>query len=1084
MELQTVKSWEERDHSLILYFEKGMATITFAEKDVIRFRYTDSGAWNGEEDFIVHACVNNVAFQLDTKENSLELSTGELRAELQLNPFSIAISNKKGKEILSSTGPFMSIEHNRKVARFTLTEHEGIYGLGQDPMANLNQRDKERRMWQQWGSNGRSGNGGVPFMMSTNGYGILLNSAWPSRFAIGKAEVAEFNRMGEIMAPAPRGWDQNSGETDPNTSAILLEGDNKLDLFIICRENFDEILKGYYGLTGFAPMLPKWAFGFMQCKNRYRSQNELLTIARIMREKEIPCDVLIIDWLWFREFGDLVWDQENWPDVTVMFQELSDMGFKVMQAQHPFLSPSGLKFEEFKNAAFLNKVPEGKRYTFDHSNPDARKAWWNEFKRLYKQGIKGYWTDMGELEEHFPGTESYLGGREKVHNIYSLLWAKGLYDGQRGDFGQRVITLARTTYAGMQKYGTTLWSGDIDASWEVLKSQVAVGQGVCMSGMPYWTTDIGGFITNMDFTPELYVRWLQWGVFCPLFRTHGTKPENEPWSYGKQTEDIVKEYIELRYKLIPYIYSCAHKITTEGKALMRAMVMDYGSEPKAVERTEQFMFGPNILVAPVLDKGVREMEVYLPEGDWYDYWTDRKYEGKNFIRVSAPLNKIPLFVKSGSVIPMSAVTQSIDETLNKDITVHVYPGKNTVFELYDDDGQTYEYENDWYVKTRIEYMEDAVKSVKIYPVHVDESLLSARDYTIVLHDVDRPKEIFIGNDMCKNWEYLEPNRTLTITCRNLSTNTSFEVFIKQADILEKTDQQKRLGDVHLFADTDMESHGKVTIHLTIDTFMEYKDTIVTAKLIVPEGWTITKSDRSDHDINSYWKLQIYQEEQQETTIYPGANLQWEVHPMAEALPSLTEGVIEVEFLNEKNCIRKTRMPISWGTGFLTRWSMVGSFENADNAGFDATFEPERNPHQPFYEHQSKKLTWIRDSDNEFNCFGYVDLRRLGAFSKGEAIQGLSYCRCKVWSNAQREAFLELSAESSIKVWVNHEEVFQSNKITINERSTAVSLKEGWNQIIVKAAVQCDKPYSGREYGFNLRLVDKQGQPVNDLLYMP
>ena len=1082
MDLQTVKSWELRNDSLVLTFEEGKAIIAFAEKDVIRFRYSDSSKWKNEETFILKPNVKHLDFQVYTRENEIELTTGEVKVELRLNPFEIALFNKNGNPILSSATDFLSIESDRKIARFMLAEIEGIYGLGQDPMANLNQRDKERRMWHQWGSNGRSGNGGVPFMMSTNGYGILLNSSWPSRFAIGKAEVAEFSRMGEIMAPAPWGWDQNSGETDPNTSSILLDGDNELDLFIICRGHLDDILKGYYDLTGYAAMLPKWAYGYMQCKNRYRSQEELLHIARTMREKEIPCDVLIIDWLWFREFGDLDWDQENWPDVPSMFQELSDMGFKVMQAQHPFISPGGLKFEEFKNAAFLNQVPEGKRYTFDHSNPDARQAWWNEFKRLYEQGIRGYWTDMGELEEHFSGTESFLGSREKVHNIYSLLWAKGLYDGQRGDYGQRVMTLARTTYAGMQKYGAALWSGDIDASWEVLKSQVVVGQGVCMSGMPYWTTDIGGFITNMDFTPELYVRWLQWGVFCPLFRAHGTKPDNEPWSYGQQTEDIVKHYIELRYKLIPYIYSGAHKITQEGTPLMRAMVMDFSRDPKAVERTEQFMFGPNILVAPVLEKGARELEVYLPEGDWYDYWTNHKYEGKQLIRVSAPLDKIPLFVKAGSIIPMSEVTQYIEDTHKNDTTIHVYPGNDATFELYDDDGQTYEYENKSYIKTIIEYREDDIRSVKIYPVHVDDSVLLSRDYTIVLHNADSPKEVIIGNNTYRNWEYSEQNRTLTISYKNISSNASFNVFIKDAAVKKNTDQQKTLEKVRLFADTDMENHGKVTVNLTLDTYMESKTIVVSAKLIVPEGWTIKKSNRSDHDINSYWKLQINHEDKQETTIYPGANLKWEVHPIAEALPLFSEGVIEVEYMSENDCINKTSLPISWGTGSLTRWSIVGSFENIDN--LDEPLEPETNPYHPFYEQNGKKLTWIRDTENEFNCFGYVDLRRLGAYSEGEAIQGLSYCRCRVWSNTPREAFFEVSAESRSKVWVNNEDVFRSNQITFNERSSAVSLIEGWNEILVKVAVQCDKPYSGREYGFTIRLVDQQGLPIKDLLYLP
>jgi alpha-glucosidase len=304
MELRRVNSWHKENDSLVLELEKGQAEITFVEDDVLRFRYTEENVFSEDEGYILADRPKQKKFKLAHSSNQLLIATEKLKVEIYLEPFRIIAADSVGNKIISTTSKFLTSNNQNKIARFNLGEEEKIYGLGQDPMANLNQRDKERRMWHQWGSNGRSGSGGIPFMLSTRGYGILLNSSWSSRFAIGKAEVAQFNRMGDIMAPAPWSWYEDSGETEADTSAILLDGGD-LDIFIICRNKFDGIIKGYSKLTGFAPMLPKWAYGFIQCKNRYGSQEELLKVARTMRKKKMPCDGLVIDWLWFEEFGDL-----------------------------------------------------------------------------------------------------------------------------------------------------------------------------------------------------------------------------------------------------------------------------------------------------------------------------------------------------------------------------------------------------------------------------------------------------------------------------------------------------------------------------------------------------------------------------------------------------------------------------------------------------------------------------------------------------------------------------------------------------------------------------------------------------------
>jgi len=1064
-------------------FDRGIAQLSFPEKDIFRFRYTEQEDFDDFQMFILESCPAQKGFSLVEKSDGVQLNSGVLIVDINLKHFGIRISNVGGKEIICSAPDFLLLDDACKIARFKLLPSEGIYGLGQDPMANLNQRDRERRMWHQWGSNERSGNAGIPFLMSTNGYGILLNSSWPSRFAIGRAEIAEFSRMGEIMAPAPWKWTEDStGETDPDTTSILLDGGD-LDLFIICRSSFDDILEGYSYLTGRAPLFPKWAYGFIQCKNRYRSQEELLAVAREFRKRHIPCDVLVIDWLWFKEFGDLEWDERHWPDPGSMFEQLSDMGFKVISAQHPFIGENSIKFQKYRDAGFLNKVPEGKRQTFDHSNPQAREGWWAEVKPLFQQGLRGYWTDMGELEEHFPGTISFMGCREKVHNIYSLLWSKGLYEGQRRDFAERVFILARTTYAGMQKFATALWSGDIDASWNVLKSQVVVGQGVCLSGHPYWTTDIGGFLTGFDFTPELFVRWLQWGAFCPIFRTHGTKPENEPWSYGPQIERICREIIKLRYRLLPYIYSCARRITECGRPMMRAMCMDFGDDPVAANRVYQYMFGPSILVVPVLERGKRIQEVYLPKGDWYDFWSDVKYPGNSYIQVAAPLDRIPLFIKGGSIIPMGADIEYVGQKSDEDIMLHIYPGNSALFELYDDDGLTYDYEDGQYSKVVVEYIESDARVIKILPALGEwRDMPLNRNYRIVLHDFDEPSSIEAGNNALISWEYSAEKRRLTVECPNVETEQGIEIRIETRN--SKPVLRPSLAElIKLYHDTDMESGGCVSVNLTVELPAGCPELRLIAKLRVPDGWTIRKTDRTAHDVNTYMVSMINQEDVQHAAVSQSTQFTWKVYPCCEALPLVSRGSIDVECMCEGHSVLKTTVPVAWGNGWATSWSLVGCFENWDNGGLDRVYEVEINPDQLEYEDGDLKLMWLKDNEGKYNPFGYVELRRLGVHTKCESINGVAYAKTSVWSPDERDAFIEVAAEQGIKIWVNGEEVFRRDKIVLKTvLPTPVRLKKGWNSILVKTVVFAERPYSGREFGFNFRFVDQNGFIMEDLKY--
>ncbi|MGE5559136.1 MAG: TIM-barrel domain-containing protein [Bacillota bacterium] len=1011
-----IHQWKTCGNAAVFYTAGGILEVSFPGRDTVRIRAGTGTEIKEEETFVVEKvpALNNV--HAVEQGNGVLLSAGLIQILVGLDPMCINIHDKLGRVLGTPAPGALDFKDGITVMRFSMDNDEKIYGLGQDPMANLNQRDHERRMWQEWGGFRRSGNAGIPFFMSSKGYGILLNSSRPSRFAFGRAEVAEpgppFSRE---WAPAPWPWNVDSGETHPDRLAILLD-EGIMDLFIICRDSLDDILAGYYDLTGHAPLPPKWALGFIQCKNRYRNQDELLYIAKEFRRRQIPCDVLVIDWLWFKEFGDLEWHKKDWPDPQGMLKELAEMGFHVLQAQHPFIDTNSLKYEEFKKRGYLNRTPEGARPTYDHSNPEARKAWWNEIRRLYRDGIRGYWTDMGELEVHPPGTESYLGPRERVHNIYSTLWTKGLYENQRKDFPERVFSLPRTAYAGSHRYGTALWSGDISSTWEVYRDQVVVGQGVCLSGQQYWTTDIGGFIKDGRFDPELYIRWFQWGAFCPVFRTHGTRPGNEPWSFGAQAEKILTEFIKLRYRLMPYIYSCARKVTERGIPFMRAMCLDFPGDPVAVEQVTQFMFGPALLVAPVVERGARERRVYLPAGVWYDFWSGEKLEGKQWINAPAPLSRIPLYARAGSIIPMGPADPHTKGAALEKLEVHGYAGAAGSFELYEDDGLTYSYENGRYAVTVFS--------------------MDARG-KVIMERVDGAKDI------------LPARRDYVFTIHNGA--------VKADD-----------GAVQSELDASLSSGGRLDIHLTLRSADE-EEALITMALSLPNGWKLLDAPQV------HWTTPAFEYKAKFTRF---AHYRFTVEPEAEILPVAAEGVLKYEVVKgDKTIARAESFPAD--SGYAGRWLMISGFAYDDGKSMARQLPVEVNPDLPFYTDGKKVLNWLRAPDAEFNCFGYVDL------PMPENNRGIGYAKCRIWAEKEVEGYIDFSAEPRVKLFINGEAVFESDNLVLpGLLMKPVTLKQGWNTCLVKLGIDTPRPYSGREFGFTFRITDREGKPLDGILYQP
>ncbi|MEM4871061.1 MAG: glycoside hydrolase family 31 protein [Thermofilaceae archaeon] len=566
-------------------------------------------------------------------------------------------------------------ETNSLKQEFSLEEREAIFGLGQhagySAHTGLNYAGRVVYLAQ------RNTDIAVPFMVSSRGYGLLWDN-----YSMG---VLEFKR-GRLR--------------------VWFEAGDALDYFFILGPSLDRVIAGYRWLTGAPPLLPKYAFGFWQSKERYMTQDEIVSVVREFRKRGIPLDIIVQDWQYWGRYGwnAFKFDEKNYPDPEKMVKEIHELGARIAISIWPFF---GEETEIRREAEELGHLVPGTGLVNVFSEA-ARRWFWEKIRdTFFRIGIDGYWLDATEPEVKpmlvYASWQRELkvnGGRMfKYLNLWPLLEAKAVYEGQRSESNKRVLILTRSGFAGIQRYGVINWSGDITSDWTTLRAQVWAGLNYCLSGLPWWCTDIGGFFSGSPDSEgyrEIFVRWFQWGVFCPIFRVHGTYFPKEPWRFGPEVERILVDYIKLRYRLLPYIYSLAWKVHSEGYTMMRHLAMDFPDDPEALEVDDEFMFGPFLLIAPVTTPSTYERDVYLPSGLWYDFWTGESYSGGRYVRVPSPLDRIPVFVRAGAILPLAPPgLQSSMERVDG-LELRIYPGSDGRFELYDDDGETYDYEKGVY----------------------------------------------------------------------------------------------------------------------------------------------------------------------------------------------------------------------------------------------------------------------------------------------------------------------------------------------------------------------------------------------------
>jgi alpha-D-xyloside xylohydrolase len=559
--------------------------------------------------------------------------------------------------------------------------HEGLYGLGQHQAGVWNYRGETVELSQE------NTNIAIPLLLSSNGYGIFLNNSSRSKVD---------NRFIHYLY-------------------ISSEVADNIDYYFLFGPDFDRIIASYHELTGGVPMFGRWAYGFWQCKNRYASQKEILGVAAGYRDRHIPIDNIVQDWFWWKTMGDPTFN-ENYPDPDGMVSTLHNEHVHLMLSVWPFFRAPSAEYDYMdKQGWFIAKTvspsfhPVGQAL-YDPTNPAARAYFWDLMnKNLLSKGVDAWWLDTDEPETEgredniLTTSQVHLGSGARYANIFPLEHTRAVYEGQRAATSdKRVFILSRSAYAGAQRYSIVAWSGDVLSDFTTFKRQIPAALNYSASGMPYWTSDVGGFTSggNLDDPKfrELFIRWFQFGAFSPIFRIHGTRNpnENELWSYGPDAQKILVNYDNLRYRLMPYIYSLAWMTTSKNYTMMRPLVMDWRTDVKAQNTGDEYLFGPAILVAPVSDQGATSRRVYLPAARWYDFWTgesvDTTAEGGREIEASAPLEKMPLYVRAGSILPLGPELQYSTEKPEDPIELRVFAGADGDFLFYEDENDGYNYE--------------------------------------------------------------------------------------------------------------------------------------------------------------------------------------------------------------------------------------------------------------------------------------------------------------------------------------------------------------------------------------------------------
>jgi alpha-D-xyloside xylohydrolase len=699
--------------------------IQFYNPSTVRILKSPEGKTFEKKSLSVIVVPQKTDFSLKQTGDELFLKSKKVQVNLNLKNGKISFSTPTGEPLLTEkeAGAAFTDFNDAGVKTFSVSQafvldrDEAIYGLGQQQKGKMVQRNLKLRMIQ--------GNTDdyIPFFLSVKGYGLFWDNYSPTVF-----------------------------EDGPESTSFKSDVGDCIDYYFMVGGNADGVIAQMRDLTGQVPMFPLWTFGYWQSKERYKSQDETVGVVKKYRELGVPLDGIIQDWQYWG--NNYLWNameflNPEFCDPRKMVDDVHHLHAHIIISIWNSFGPHTKQYKELdKIDALLDfktwpesgsekwppnmDYPSGVR-VYDPYNPEARDIYWKYLnKGIFSLGMDGWWMDSSEPDHmQFKPSDfdnkTYLGSFRKVRNAFPLMTVGGVYQHQRSmTSDKRVFILTRSAFAGQQRYGANTWSGDVVASWDALRNQISAGLNFSLCGIPYWNSDIGGFFLwnfsqKLDDAvyPELYVRWIQFGAFCPMMRSHGTDAPREIYQFGKKGEtvyDAIEKAIDLRYSFLPYIYSTSWDVTAHQSTTMRALMMDFANDKDALDINDEYMFGKSLLVSPVTNSMyietiasgkdtskvanfavVKIKPVYLPKGPgWYDFWTGEKYCGGQTINKEAPIDIIPLYAKAGSILPVGPKVQYTTEKKWNDLEIRVYPGADGEFTLYEDENDNYDYEQGAY----------------------------------------------------------------------------------------------------------------------------------------------------------------------------------------------------------------------------------------------------------------------------------------------------------------------------------------------------------------------------------------------------
>jgi alpha-D-xyloside xylohydrolase len=713
----SAQNWQKTTSGVKAKVNSTDVEIQFYGASIVRVVKSPEGKSFNKESLSVVKKPESTDFSVKQTGDVLAVKSKSLDVALDLKSGKLIFKNSKGEALLTEkeSGSSFTDFNDAGVKTFSigqsyvLDKDETIYGLGILQNGKMSQRNQEVDMVQNntWDF--------VTFFQSVKGYGLFWDNYSPTKFKDTPTETSFRSEVGDCI-----------------------------DYYFMYGGNADGVIANMRDLTGQAPMFPLWTYGFWQSKERYKSQNELVGVVKKYRELGVPLDGIIQDWQYWG--NNYLWNameflNPEFYDPKKMVDDVHNLNAHMIISIWSSFGPMTKPYRELDKMGALFNIdtwpqsgsekwppnpdyPSGVR-VYDAYNPAARDIYWKYLNQgILSTGMDGWWMDSTEPDHFNPkqsdfDTKTYLGSFRKVRNAYPLMTVGGVYTHNREvSSDKRIFILTRSAFAGQQRYGANTWSGDIVASWETLHNQIAAGLNFSLCGIPYWNSDLGGFflwnfknpLENPDYR-ELHARWIQFGVFCPMMRSHGEGYPREIYQFGKKGDKIYdsdEKYINLRYSLLPYIYSSSWDVTNKQSSMMRALVMDFAGDKQALDINNEYMFGKSILVCPVTTplynkdgkedfSTVKTKEVYLPKGaDWFDFWTGEKLIGGQKVNKEVPLDIMPLYIKAGSILPIGPKVQYASEKKWDNLEIRIYEGANGEFTLYEDENDNYNYEKGIY----------------------------------------------------------------------------------------------------------------------------------------------------------------------------------------------------------------------------------------------------------------------------------------------------------------------------------------------------------------------------------------------------